>query len=123
MLDEMLQFIGNDLKVDYQKINLNGDGWHSGYVNFFRIGHLGIAEIVDARKNTRPVDYEAIANIPTGFMPDSDKYVNRGQFSPSSGNMRSCTVNIKTEGVIALGNFDMEPSYGADAILFYRIKA
>ncbi len=122
MLDKMLQFIGNDLKVDYQKVNLNGNGWYNGYVNFFKIGQLGIAEVVDARKNTRPVGYEAIANIPTGFMPEGDEYVNRGQFCPSSGNMRSCTANIKTEGVITLGNFDMEPSYGADAVLIYKIK-
>ena len=122
MLDKMLQFIGNDLKVDYQRVNLNGKDWYNGYVNFFKIGQLGILEVVDARKKTKPVGYEAIANVPNGFMPDSDEYVNRGYFSPSSGNARSCTVNIVTSGKVFLGGFDMEPSYGADAVLIYKIK-
>lgn len=125
MLDRILQTIGHNLQnldVDYQQVKLNGNGWYNGYVNFFKIGQLGILEVIDARKKTKPVEYEAIANVPNGFMPDGDGYVNRGQYSPSNGNMRSCTVNIGTRGSVFLGGFDMEPSYGADAVLIYKIK-
>lgn len=120
MLNQILQFIGNDLKDDYRKVSLI-NGYSYGEVRLYKIGKLAILNIYSARKNSTITSWETLAKVPAEYFP-TETVSNNAYYIPSDGAYHSCEIRVLTTGEVGVTGARAVPSYGINGTIFYKTK-